>query len=202
MRQRHRQWLAAMALSFPVCSVDSYSSSVMPANTPSLYQLLEQRQTNMDVNMFLSSKSPYNSISSTNNRFGGRASGTITATTEEEDSVRTLGFDTRLHLLDSSKWNAGTAMDPTTNNNPIKNQSLFSKSSVAWLPWIPTLAQIQALKLTELKQACAERGLKKVCCRSFVLLIMSCADTVALLLLFCFHAFLTMVFSHFYSPSL
>jgi hypothetical protein len=29
------------------------------------------------------------------------------------------------------------------------------------LPWIPTELQIAALKVTELKQACAERGLAK-----------------------------------------
>ena len=32
-----------------------------------------------------------------------------------------------------------------------------------WFPWIPTKLQIQELKVTELRQACVQRGLKKVC---------------------------------------
>jgi len=175
MRQRHRQWLAAMALSLPACS-DSYSSSVMPSNTPSIYQLMEQRQSApMEVpNMFLSSKSPYATIAPSTDRFGGRAIGSEEDSSEED--TRTLGFDTRLHLLDSSKWYPGTAIDPTANH-PIKNQvasSLFKKSPLAWLPWIPTLSQIQSLKLSELKQACAERGLIKVC----ILMVVMLSDEV------------------------
>jgi len=57
--------------------------------------------------MFLSSKSPFTISVDTDSRFGGRAAG-------DDDEARTLGFDTRLHLLDSSEWNEGTAIDTST----------------------------------------------------------------------------------------
>ena len=169
MRQRHRQWLAAMALSLPVFS-DSFRVGMTPnAQRP----LIERQHQRIEVvpNMFLSSKSPFTISVDTDSRFGGRAAGQE-RDDDDEAPTRTLGFDTRLHLLDSSEWNEGTAIDTSTIEDQVPS-SLFKKSSLAWLPWIPTLSQIQGLKLVELKQACAERGLKKVrfllnscyCCR-------------------------------------
>jgi tetratricopeptide (TPR) repeat protein len=140
-----------MALSLPVFS-DSFSGGMAPnVKRP----LIERQQQRIEVvpNMFLSSKSPFTISVDTDSRFGGRAAG-------DDDEARKLGFDTRLHLLDSSEWNEGTAIDTSTIEDQVAS-SLFKKSSLAWLPWIPTLSQIQGLKLAELKQACAERGLKK-----------------------------------------
>jgi hypothetical protein len=151
MRQRHRQWLAAMALSLPFG--ESFSGSA----TPRAHQLvtLDERGTAPVVmaipNMFLSSGSAISS--SPENRFGGRAI---------VDEDRILGFDIFAplysHSVDSSKWNAGNVLE---DSSPLKNT--WKRSSPAWFPWIPSSTQIMALKLTELKQACAERGLKKVC---------------------------------------
>lgn len=152
MRQRHRQWLAAMALtlSLPV-STESFSGSATPLSQQII--TLEQRGTNpvtMNVpNMFLSSRSTVSQFS--DNRFGGRAI---------VDQDRTLGFDISAlnsHSVDSSKWNAGNVLD---ENSPLK--STWKRSSLAWFPWIPSRTQIMSLKQLELKQACAERGLKKV----------------------------------------
>lgn len=160
MKQRHRQWLAAMALTFPACS-DSYSSNVLPPSLVSKERIASLVDT---PNMFLSSRHNTIGLSLTKSRFGGRAT-SGTPVLRNDDNDNTLGFDTRLHLLDSSKWNNVREMDLSASS-PIKSQvaaSLFRKSSLAWLPWIPSPTQIRSLKLLELKQACAERGLKKVC---------------------------------------
>ena len=151
MRQRHRQWLAAMALSVP------FSESFSGKAPPRAHQLvtLDERGTAPIVmaipSMFLSSGSAISS--SPQNRFGGRAI---------VDEDRILGFDITAplysHSVDSSKWNAGNVLE---DSSPLKNT--WKGSSLAWFPWIPSRTQIMALKLTELKQACAERGLKKVC---------------------------------------
>ena len=37
----------------------------------------------------------------------------------------------------------------------------------AWFPWIPTKSQIMTLKLKELREACSQRGLAKVCSLGF-----------------------------------
>jgi hypothetical protein len=145
-----------MALSLPL-STESFSGSVTPLSQQIV--TLEQRGTapvSMNVpNMFLSSKSTVSQFS--DNRFGGRAI---------VDEDRILGFDiTALnsHSVDSSKWNAGNALD---DSSPLKNT--WKRSSLAWFPWIPSRTQIMSLKLVELKQACGERGLRKV---SFVVVL-------------------------------
>jgi hypothetical protein len=48
-------------------------------------------------------------------------------------------------------WNDETATVAPTTVLPL------------WFPWIPTKLQIQELKVTELRQALVQRGLKKVC---------------------------------------
>lgn len=62
--------------------------------------------------------------------------------------------------LDSNSgliWNSnGQTAAPQT---PVK---VFSDILPQWFPWLPTKAQIQSLKVTELKEACHQRGLVKV----------------------------------------
>jgi hypothetical protein len=138
--------------------MESFSGSVTPLSQQIV--TLEQRGTapvSMNVpNMFLSSKSTVSQFS--DNRFGGRA-------IVNEDNI--LGFDiTALnsHSVDSSKWNAGNAL--VDESSLLKNT--WKRSSLAWFPWIPSRTQIMLLKLVELKQACGERGLRKV---SFVAVV-------------------------------
>ena len=53
----------------------------------------------------------------------------------------------------------------TTNNNNNGGVRLIKNSSPhlpAWFPWVPTKSQIMTLKHKELKEACSQRGLKKV----------------------------------------
>lgn len=149
-----------MALSLPV-GTESFTGGVTPLSQQIV--TLEQRGTKpviMNVpNMFLSSRSTVSQFS--DNRFGGRAI---------VDEDRTLGFDISAlnsHSVDSSKWNAGNALH---ESSPLK--STWKRSSLAWFPWIPSRTQIMALKQVELRQACAERGLKKVCSLSSLIMVL------------------------------
>lgn len=51
-----------------------------------------------------------------------------------------------------------------------KDNERASSASVvpAWFPWIPTRSQIETLKMSELREACVERGLNKVRKREFI----------------------------------
>jgi hypothetical protein len=50
------------------------------------------------------------------------------------------------------------------NSNNAEEKSLLVGTITlpAWFPWIPSKSQIQTLKVIELKEACAQRGLRKV----------------------------------------
>lgn len=67
---------------------------------------------------------------------------------------------TRPSNVDSTQWNL-----PRSFNSPWMTSASgiwkTTSSPVAWFPWIPTQQQILALKVPELKQACAERGLSR-----------------------------------------
>ncbi|CAB9522141.1 tetratricopeptide repeat [Seminavis robusta] len=81
---------------------------------------------------------------------------------------------------DLQVWNVPEALDeewlvPSSDNsmhhNPILNRSPnknnvekedSSATAPAWFPWMPSITQIQALKVRELKRICADRGLKQM----------------------------------------
>ena len=61
-------------------------------------------------------------------------------------------------------WNSNVApnhglWDDETTSSPTTPTIVLP----LWFPWIPTKLQIQELKVTELRQACVQRGLKKAC---------------------------------------
>lgn len=67
-------------------------------------------------------------------------------------------------------WVTSGFRSSSSNGNPILNRSPSNRFEgtddemdiPAWFPWVPTLSQIQELKVKELKRICAERGLKQV----------------------------------------
>jgi hypothetical protein len=120
--------------------------------------------------MLLNSKQTTFTAGGTDGRYGGRATGTTPLLDEEEDQEK-LGFDvssSSLRMARPSNVDPDTWKEGGETSSPIKKNSvplsLFRKTAIpAWLPWIPTRAQIEELKVVELKQACDERGLTKVC---------------------------------------
>ena len=75
--------------------------------------------------------------------------------------------------LSNSNSNNNNAPQSIHNNNPILNRSpnanikesttrSSSDDSLAWFPWMPTISQIEALKVSELRKICSDRGLKQV----------------------------------------
>ena len=61
------------------------------------------------------------------------------------------------HQQSDSMWNY-----ELLSEEEKKKSSSTSSPTPSWFPWIPTKMQIETLKLTELRYACAQRELKKV----------------------------------------
>ena len=57
--------------------------------------------------------------------------------------------------------NAILNRSPNANNKESSTRS-SSDDSLAWFPWMPTISQIEALKVRELRKICLDRGLKQV----------------------------------------
>lgn len=123
--------------------------------------------------MYLSSRQVTFGLSS-GDRFGGRALGspTDTSTTDSNKMNPVLGFDVpqmmplfaKTSSVDSETWNYDKLpqQSPIKNHPVVGNGQLFRKSNnLNWFPWIPTRAQIETLKVVELKEACEDRGLLK-----------------------------------------
>ena len=74
------------------------------------------------------------------------------------------------NTLDEEEWaSANQPQNSNQNNNPILNRSpnanddtKKSRDSLAWFPWMPTISQIEALKVRELRKICSERGIRQV----------------------------------------
>lgn len=56
-------------------------------------------------------------------------------------------------------------------NSKATTISFLPNKLPAWLPWVPTKSQIQSLKLAELKAACSQRGLARVCILALIMMI-------------------------------
>jgi hypothetical protein len=65
-------------------------------------------------------------------------------------------------------WKNSNSQNKQQLSQPLKKlvldeQTLKAPTLPLWFPWLATKLQIQELKVTELKEACVQRGLKKVC---------------------------------------
>ena len=85
-----------------------------------------------------------------------------------------------LSLSDNKKTNISTRErknneNNSNHNNPVLNRSpnanrkewstqapSSDEDSLAWFPWMPSISQIEALKVRELRKICSDRGLKQV----------------------------------------
>jgi gamma-glutamylcyclotransferase (GGCT)/AIG2-like uncharacterized protein YtfP len=63
-------------------------------------------------------------------------------------------------FLGSPMWNQQSDMWTFEEEDAAATSTTTSTPS--WFPWIPTRLQIERLKVTEMRYACAQRGLKKV----------------------------------------
>jgi hypothetical protein len=97
---------------------------------------------------------------------------------QPSEDGRVLGFDifsTPAHQsnVDLDTWKSGASFSMNSglswNSKQQKSDNnhnlVLQEKEVlpAWFPWLPTKAQIQSLKVTELKEACRQRSLVKVC---------------------------------------
>jgi hypothetical protein len=65
-------------------------------------------------------------------------------------------------LLSGSRNTFNVVYSTQGFSSPLSPVRLVQHSLPAWFPWIPTKSQIESLKVTELKEACIQRGLAKV----------------------------------------
>lgn len=81
---------------------------------------------------------------------------------KEKDRNGVLGFDLKLfsssRSVDEQQWNLPTQWDASIINSSLL-QKRRTEVDQSWLPWIPTLGQIQSLKRPELQHACRQRNL-------------------------------------------
>ena len=83
-----------------------------------------------------------------------------------ESTVRTIESDSTSASHVTSRVAASLVRSTSAGgvDKESRKDSAASPSSVvpAWFPWIPTRSQIETLKMSELREACVERGLTKV----------------------------------------
>ena len=94
------------------------------------------------------------------NADGGRRGGRIRTIDDSDDSTSAGPVTRRV----ASSLLRSTSAGGSVQDDGTRADAAASPSCVvpAWFPWIPTRSQIEMLKMTELRNACVERGLSEV----------------------------------------
>lgn len=88
------------------------------------------------------------------------------STDERQSSSSKVDFETwnLPRSLDEEDWLSSPSSNPILNRSPSgpTKDEAATTTSPAWFPWMPSITQIEALKVRELRQICSDRGLKQV----------------------------------------